>query len=156
MAKKVDIELVKLILKRNDLDTRQVFQIIEDIQNEVDAQDLDEEKPPPVKKQFVMMISDPQGDFEGKDLTGWVLQIPEDESPYTAEEKLFQSVYEYNTTPKGRRLMLKSVSEACEIVPARIHKEQSVWVKTKEPVLAVFTKNQVPTEESDPLKPQLN
>jgi hypothetical protein len=82
---KVDLELVKMVLQRNDLDVRVVSQIIEDINAEVQAED-DEEKPPPVKKQFVILVSDPEGELDGKDFTGWVLQIPEDDSPYTTED----------------------------------------------------------------------
>ena len=142
---KVDLELVKLVLQRNDVDVRKVAQIIDDIQVEVNSM-VDENKPPPVKKQFVMMVSDPQGLLEGKDLTGWVLQIPEEDSPYQSEERLIKSAYEYNATKKGQRMPVKSVGETCEFVPTRIMKEQNVWVKTKEPILLVRTTNKIPVD----------
>lgn len=142
---KADLELIKMVLQRNELDIRKVSEIMEEIQNEVNAQQ-DEEKPPPVKKQFVVMVSDPEGKLEGKDFTGWVLQIPEEDSPLVAEERLVKASYEYNSTPKGGRLPVKSIGEACEVVPARITKEHHVWIKTKEPVLVVRTTNEIPTE----------
>ncbi|WOO39323.1 hypothetical protein [Rubellicoccus peritrichatus] len=147
---KVDIELVKLVLQRNEVDVRKVAQILDDIQVEVNSQ-VDEDKPPPVKKQFVMMVSDPQGVLEGKDLTGWVLQIPEEDSPYQAEERLIKSAYEYNMTKKGQRMPVKSIGEACEFAPARTLKEQNVWVKTKEPILLVKTNNKIPEDTSSGL-----
>ena len=50
-------------------------------------------------------------------------------------------------TPKGRRMPLKTVAEACEFGSAKIFKEHKVWVKTKEPVLIVRTNNKIPREE---------
>jgi len=147
---KVDLELVKLVLQRNEIDVRKVAQVIEDIQVEMNAEV--EEKPPPVKKQFVMLVSDPEGKLEGQDFVGWVLQVPEDDAPMVAEERVFRSAYEFNMTPKGRRMPVKTVGEACEIVPARICKEQNVWIKTKEPVLVLRTSNKIPTEKVDKAK----
>ncbi len=143
---KVDLELVKMILQRNELDVRLVSQIIEDINTEVKADD-EEEKPPPVKKQFCIMVSDPKGELEGKDFVGWILQIPEDDSPFATEERLIRSAYEFNITPKGRRLPVKTIAEVCEHVPTRIAKEQNVWIKTKEPVYVLRTGGKVPLDE---------
>ncbi len=144
---KVDIDLVKMILQRRELDTRQVASIINELQEEVRIQKETEEKAPPVKKQFVMLVSDPDGELEGKDYTGWVLQIPEEDSPYVTEERLTRGAYDFNVTPKGRRYPVKTIAESCEIVSARIHKEQKVWVKTREPVLVCRTNNKIPWDE---------
>lgn len=148
---KVDLELVKMILQRNELDIRVVSQILEDINAEVQAAD-DEEKVPPVKKQFVFLLSDPKGEIEGKDFVGWVLQIPEDDSPMSAEERLVRCAYEFNITPKGRRMPVKTIAEVCEHVPGRIGKEQGVWVKTKEPVYVLRTGGKVPLDEIKKLR----
>ena len=145
MAKKVDLDLVKHILQRNDLDIRLISQVMEDINTELEAQ-IDEEKTPPVKKQYVIMVSDPEGTLQGKDYTGWIIQIPEEDSPYVAEERLHRSGYEFNVTPKGRRLPVQTVAEVCECVPSRITKEEKVWVRTKEPVLVVTTSNKIPKD----------
>ncbi|MEO0796635.1 MAG: hypothetical protein AAFX93_15810 [Verrucomicrobiota bacterium] len=149
MSKKVETDLVKMVMTRNGLDGPTVAQIIEDINSELQAQTEDEEKPPPIKKQFVMVVSDPEDTLNGKILTGWVLQIPEEDSPHVAEERLFRLGYEYNMSKKGRRVPVKTVAEICENVPARIQKEQKVWVKTKEPVYAIPTRNKLPTEAKD-------
>ena len=132
---KIDLELVKLVLQRNMSDVRQVAQILEDINQELAAL-VDEEKAPPVKKQYVFVLSDPRGQLDGKDFTGWVVQIAEEDSPATTEDRLLRAAHQFNVTPKGRRLPLKSVAEICEHVPARFLKEQQAWVRTKEPVSA--------------------
>jgi hypothetical protein len=141
---KVDLELVKLVLQRNELDVRQTAQIIEDINTEVAAMVDDQDKPPAIKKQFVMMVSDPEGKLAGLNLTGWVLQIPEEDSPYVANERLIKSAYAYNASPRGRRIPVQSIGETCEVVTAKFTKENNVWIKTKEPILLVTTDNKLP------------
>ncbi len=143
MATKVDLELVKVILQRNEMDVRQVARIIEEINQELAAM-VDEDRPPPVKKQYVMLVSDPKGQLDGKDFTGWVVQIPEEAGFMGTEERLLKAAGDFNSSPKGRRMPVKSVAEICEHVPARFLKEQEVWVKTKEPVYVIATANAMP------------
>ena len=142
---KVDTELLKLILTRNELDVRVVARIMDDIETEIRNQ-VDEEKPPMVKKQWCIMISDPAGTLQGKDHTGWIIQIPEDDSPATTQERIINASYDYNASPKGRRIPVQTIGEACEVVPARFFKEQSAWVKTKVPVLMLTTDNKIPKD----------
>jgi hypothetical protein len=145
---KVELELVKTILQRNELDLELVSQIIEDINTEAAAADeAEEDKTPAVKKQYVFLLSDPKGELVGKDFVGWVIQIPENESPFAAEERLIRAAYEHNTTRKGRRMPLKTIAEVCEHVPTRFAKEQGVWIKTKEPVYVLRTGGKVPLDE---------
>ena len=147
---KIDVETVKQILQRNHVEIRKVSEILEDINTELEIQANEREnRPPPVKKQFVMLVSDPEGNLENKDYTGWVLQIPEEDSPYTAPERLIRAAYEFNTTPKGQRLPVTTIGETCEVVSAKILKEEQVWVKTKEPILLLRTDNVVPKPTND-------
>jgi hypothetical protein len=143
---KVDLDLVKFILQRNEIDVRKVNSIIEDIEQELKV--LKEENPPAprIQKQFAILISDPENQMPTTDLTGWVLQLPEEESPALVEAKIHQAAYAFNQTPKGRRMPVKTVGEACEAVPARIFKEQDIWIKTKEPVLILKSDNTIPME----------
>lgn len=141
---KADIDLVKLVLQRNEIDARKTAQILEDIHSELQA-NADEEQAPPIKKQFVILVSDPNGELEGRDFTGWVVQIPEEDSVFLAAERIHKAAYDYNASPKGKRIPVKSVGEALEVVPAKFFKEHQAWVKTKEPVLLIPTSNEIPT-----------
>ena len=84
---KVDLDLVKFVLQRN-FDSRQAATVVEEIEKEMKM--LEEENPPAprVKKQFAVLVSDPEGVLEGKELTGWILQIPEEDSPWEVEDRL--------------------------------------------------------------------
>lgn len=147
---KIDVDTLKQILQRNQIDIRKVSEIIQDIETELEIQAAEKEnRPPPVKKQFVILVSDPGQELKGKDYTGWVLQIPEEDSPYTAPERIVRAAYEYNATPKGSRLPLTALGEACEVLPARITKEEHVWIKTREPILVVTTDNNIPKPSAE-------
>ena len=148
---KVEIDIVKMVLQRADIDAAKTAQIIEDIAFESKVRADDEEKEPAVKKQFVVAINDPYGKIAatGFEYQGWILQIPEDDAPMEALERLHKGAYDFNITPKGRRMPVKTVSEACEFVSAKIYKEHKVWVKTKEPVLVLLTNGKIPQDNAD-------
>ncbi len=144
---KIDVNQVAEILKRNEVDPSLLRQIVEEM-NMLVQPEVDEDKPPPVKKQFAIVVSDPNGDLPEHDFVGWVVQLPENESVATTLERVHRAVYEFNTTKKGRLLPAKTVGEAMENVPAKHFKETQLWVKTKTPVLVIKTNNLIPTDEA--------
>ena len=148
---KIDVNKVAEILKKNQVDPKILRQIVEEM-NILTQAESDEEKPPAVKKQWAILISDPEGRLPKTDFSGWVLQIPEDESVATTQDRIFRAVYEFNTTKKGRLLPSKTVGEALENVPAKHFKETGVWVKSKTPVLMLKTDNEIPMEGKPPRK----
>jgi hypothetical protein len=142
---KIDVSKVAEILKKNHLEPALLRRLIEELNLAVQP-DNEEEKPPAVKKQFVIMISDPEGRWPKHDFAGWVLQIPESESVATTEDRIFRTAYDYNTTKKGRLYPAKTVGEAIENIPAKFFKEAEVWIKNKNPVLVLKTDNEIPKE----------
>ena len=144
---KIDVRKVAEILKKNHLDPAMLRRVMEEMNLAVQPDTLDDEKPPSLKKQFVILVSDPDSKFPKTDFAGWVLQIPENESPATVEERIFRGAYDYNTTKKGRLYPAKTVGEALENIPAKHFKETEVWVKTKTPVLVLKTDNEIPKDK---------
>jgi hypothetical protein len=142
---KIDVSKITAILKKNQIDPALFKRLMEEINLAVQP-DSGEELPPPIKKQYVVLVSDPDNKFPKTDFVGWVLQMPENESPATIEERIFKSVYDYNTTKKGVLYPAKTVGEAMENVPAKFFKETEVWVKTKVPVIILKTDNEIPKE----------
>ena len=146
---KIDVNKVAEILKRNELEPALLRQIVEEM-NLMVQPEVDEEKPPALKKQFAILISDPEKRLpEGNDFVGWVLQVPENESVLTTTERIWKGAYEFNTTKKGRLMPAKTIGEALEHIPAKHFKEAGVFVKTKIPVLMLKTDNEIPTEATD-------
>jgi hypothetical protein len=143
---KIDVSRVAEILKKNEIEPSILRRVIEEMNLAAQPEPGEDEKPPALKKQFVIVVSDPDNRLPKFDFVGWVLQIPETESPATTPERIFRSVYDYNTTRKGRLYPAKTVGEALENVPAKHFKEAEVWVKTKTPVLVLKTDNEIPKE----------
>ena len=143
---KIDVNKVAEILKKNEISPAVLRRVLEEMNLAVQPDPGEEEKPPAVKKQFAILVSDPEGRLPKHDFVGWVLQLPENESVVTTLDRVFRSAYDFNTTKKGRLLPVKTVGEALENIPAKAFKEADVWVKTKTPVLMLRTDNQIPKE----------
>lgn len=144
---KIDVNKVAEILKNNEVEPKLLRQIVEEM-NVLSQAEANEESPPAVKKQWAIVISDPDGKLPDDDFVGWVLQIPEDDSVATTQDRIFKGAYEYNATRKGRLNPAKTVGEALEYIPAKHFKEADLWVKTKTPVLMLRTDNEIPKDES--------
>ena len=142
---KIDVNKVAEILKKNQVDPKVLRQIVEEM-NILTQAEGDEEKPPAVKKQWAILISDPEERLPKSDFVGWVLQIPEDDSVATTQDRIFRATYDFNTTKKGRLLPPKTIGEAIENVPAKHFKEAGLWVKSKIPVLMLKTDNEIPMD----------
>lgn len=145
---KIDTDQVAMILNQNELPQPTVERIMKDIARQVEEEQRakEEEKAPKKKRQFVILLSDPESELPKKDLVGWVVQIPEDDSPLSVQERIQKAAYDFNASPRGRKLPVLSMGEAIEAVSAKFFKEQEVAIKTKVPVLALRTDNKLPTE----------
>jgi hypothetical protein len=146
---KIDVNKVAEILKKNEISPAILRRVIEEMNLAVQPETGDDEKPPATKKQFVILVSDPDGKLPKHDFVGWVLQIPENESVATTQDRIFRGTYDFNASKKGRLMPVKTVGEALENVAAKYFKEADVWVKTKTPVLVVRTDNEIPKGEED-------
>jgi hypothetical protein len=149
MSKKIDINKTAEVIKRHEIEPDTLRAIIEEL-NLLANPESDEEKPPAIKKQWAILISDPERriptDF---DFAGWVLQIPENESVMTTQERIHKAAYLFNTSKKGRLMPAKTIGETLEHVPAFFFKENDLFVKTKTPVLVLTTDNEIPTEKTE-------
>ena len=141
---KIDVNKVAEILKKNQIDPAVLRRVVEEMNLAVQPDPGEEDPAPPVKKQFVILVSDPNGKMPKVDFTGWVLQLPEDESPASVQERLLKATYDFNASRKGRLYPAKTVGDALEAVPAKFFKEVELWVKTKEPVIVLRTDNEIP------------
>ena len=133
-------------MKKNHLDPTVLRRVIEEINLAVQPDPGEEEKPPALKKQMVLLVSDPADRLPKSDFVGWVLQIPESESPASIQERVLKGTYDYNASKKGQLYPAKTVGDALEDVPARFFREVELWVKTKNPVVVLRTDNEIPRE----------
>jgi len=141
---KIDVNKVAEILKKNHIDPAVLRRVVEEMNLAVQPDPGEGDQPPPVKKQFLILVSDPKGKIPRGDLVGWVLQMPENESPASVEERLLKATYDYNASKKGRLYPAKTVGDAVENVPGKFFREVELWVKTKTPVIVLRTDNEIP------------
>ena len=136
---KIDLEVVKRILKRADLESAVMSEILGELQSAVadTASGDGEPKAAPEKKQFIIVVADNDGLLTDKELVGWVLQLPEEENMLSVSEKLLKTAKAFNLSKRGRKHPVETLGELCEYVPSRIFKEQKLYLKTKAPVLVV-------------------
>lgn len=146
---KIEIDLVTEVLKDNELEEDTVMTITRQLHRAADklAAEAEADKEPPQKKQWVILISDPNGDLPDEDMVGWVVQIPENDNPGTVADRLIKAGQHYATTRRGRKHPAKSIAEVCEVVGSKILKEHKVWVKTRLCVSALKTDNVLPQDD---------
>jgi len=147
---KIEIELVAEVLQENDLDKSIVDRIVRQLTRAAEkaADEAAADREPQVKKQWVVVVSDPEGQIPEEDFVGWVLQIPENDPPAAATERLINAAHAYHATRRGQKFPAKTFGEACEVVGGKFTKENNVWVKTKLPVTVLKTDNELPPDVS--------
>lgn len=144
---KIEVAQVAEVLKKHKLEPELLREIVEDM-NEITQPAADEDIAPPApKKQFVVLLSDPSGKLPECDLVGWVLQIPENASPFSTVDRILKGAYDFNASKRGRMLPVRTVGEALESAGAKYFKEAELWVRTKLPVAVVKTNNEIPKDE---------
>lgn len=143
MSTKITVAEVASILKSHkDISPATLRAVVEQMNEAVQPAADEDIKPSAPKKQFVVVVSDPEGKLK-QDLVGWVAQIPEDASPMSVIDRVNRAAHDFNASKKGRLLPVKSVGEAFESVAAKYFKESEAWVKTKMPIYIIRTDNQL-------------
>lgn len=148
MSNKIEISLAVAICQKHLVEPAKLRAIVEDMNIEAQPAPGDE-KEPAVKKQWVILLSDPDGHLKGHDFAGWIVQVPESEAPQTITRRIADAAATFNGTRTGRLLPVKTVGEAIENVPSKHFKEVETWVKTKTPVLVLTTDNRIDSPKDD-------
>ncbi len=147
---KVEINKVAEAMKAEAIEPEKLRAVIEKLNLATQSEAGEgETAAPATKKQFAVLVSDPDGRLPKHDFVAWVVQIPENESVATTQDRINRASYDFNASKKGQLMPVKTVGEALENVPAKFFKEADVWVKTKTPVLMLRTDNQIPREVSE-------
>ncbi|MEY3547666.1 MAG: hypothetical protein RLZZ552_33 [Verrucomicrobiota bacterium] len=143
---KVDIEIVQKILKESGVDVRMAAEILNQIRDAVAEEAVAREKP--AKKQMLVLVSEPEEGLP-KDLTGWVVQLLEDEDPREVADKIVEVAKAFNDSPKGQRMPVESFGDAVQGIPSKFYRESDLWIKTREPVRVIPVKNSIGRRRRD-------
>jgi hypothetical protein len=150
MAKKLELNQVAEILKNNELPTETYRHIMEELNQLTQTEEENKPAEPPAKKQFVILLSDPENILPKEEIPSWVLQCPEEKQPASVIEGIKNAIIKFNASKKGRLYPVKSIGEALENIPAKYFKDEDLQVKTKTSLYAVKTDNQIPRYQAQP------
>jgi hypothetical protein len=143
---KVDIDIVQKILKESGVDVRVAAEILNQIRDAVAEEAVEREKP--AKKQMLVLVSEPEEGLP-KDLTGWVVQLLEDDDPREVADKILDVSKAFNDSPKGKRVPVESFGDAVQSIPGKFFRESDLWIKTREPVRIIPVKNSIGRRRRD-------
>lgn len=113
-----------------------------DIEEESDLSEDKPDKMPKVKKQWALLVSDPNNTISG-DYMGWPLQMDETENISDLTDKIILAAGEFNRSKKGSKNPVNTIGEALMYVPSKFFKEQKIYNKSKEPVYITLTNNKL-------------
>lgn len=136
----VDLDLVKVSLERN-LSENEAKRILRDLLDAVNERDQKKELRDKEKKQFVVFVDDKDGSLAGKEMLGWVVQVPINDNPADALEKLRNAANEFNANSPRRKFDLSNVAEACRYLPGKYQKPSKIFVKSKDRVFIAPVNN---------------
>lgn len=143
MSSRITVSLVAEVLKQHKAITPALLREIVEELNATAQSEADEPAAPKAKQQYIIVLSDPTGKLPKVDLVGWVVQIPEAASPASTLDRINAAAHDFNASKKGRLIPVKSVGEACESTSRKFFKNAEVAIKTKLPVYAIVTDNQL-------------
>jgi hypothetical protein len=143
---KVDLDVVQKILKENGVDVRVAAEILNQLRDVVKEEAVEREKP--AKKQMLVLVSEPEEGLP-KDLTGWVIQLLEDDDPKEVADKIVEVAKAFNESPKGQRQPVDSFGDAVQSISSKLYKESDLWIKTREPVRVIPVKNSIGRRRRD-------
>ncbi|MFM7742808.1 MAG: hypothetical protein ACKO8X_04865 [Verrucomicrobiota bacterium] len=143
---KVELEVVQKILKENGVDVRLAAEILNQLRDVVAEEAVEREKP--AKKQMLVLVSEPEEGLP-KDLTGWVVQLLEDDDPREVADKIVDVSKAFNESPKGKRASVESFGDAVQSIPSKLFRESDLWIKTREPVRVIAVKNSIGRRRRD-------
>jgi len=106
------------------------------------------EREKPAKKQMLVLVSEPEEGLP-KDLTGWVVQLLEDDDPREVADKIVDVAKAFNESPKGQRVPVESFGDAVQSISGKLFKESDLWIKTREPVRIIPVKNSIGRRRRD-------
>lgn len=140
---KYTLEDIQGALRNADIDIRIVSSVLDDLRHMGDEEQADANASPREKWDTVVILNEDQATNEAG--YGWVVKIPEGDSPMAVIERLQQAGGAFNLTRKGQRVPVHNIAEAIEnYKPAIMADLYKVKVVTKEQVVVVHSNGSLP------------
>lgn len=136
---KIDLDTVQATLRDQGVPQDKITAILRDLTAAIEEEKADRKSAPKGKTQLVVLLDDPENQFEDKAFLGWVVKMEVDGVPQSAPDRVKAAGLSFNKSRKGRKHPVKSIREVFAGIPRKFFKEEDVTRKTvpqtKEPVL---------------------
>lgn len=141
---KLTISEVQEALARSNVEPKQQESVINHLQDVL--KELDEEKhqnpTPKEKNEFGVIILDENGDIK-VDTAALIYQIEVGQDHNTVPDRIRAVVKEFNSTKKGLKNPIKSVTEAFQYIAPKLFKNNGIIRKTKEITRVLKSNNKI-------------
>lgn len=144
MAFQMD-DVLDAIRQAGVTDTKQLNLVVEQLKaiEEEKKEEREANKEPKQKNQFVVFVMD-DGSLQGKDLIGYVLQIPEGDSISTTPDRFIDAVRAYNNgARKAKKYPVTTIGDGMRAVKGKWLKDSKIKVKTKESIAVIPLSNTI-------------
>jgi hypothetical protein len=123
-------------LRAENIDADTIKRVVEQLRAKAAREKAHKDPTPKQKNQYTVLLLDEDGKLpEG--LTGWICQLPENENPLEAIDRIRDGVIAFNNSRAGRHAPIYRIQDALENLPARFLKREAdgtkMSVKTKTP-----------------------
>lgn len=134
---KIDIENVESILIQRKIDPTKVQEILRDLKVALEEEKEEKDKTPKQKWEYIIVLSDPQGELKGKELVGWVVQQKEGEVARNIIPNLQSAAGVVNSAASKKKHTITSVVDMFKHIKAKFLKD-TLKIKTKDAVQVII------------------
>ncbi len=140
---KISLEEVQQSLLEQKVDNQVVTKIITDLEKKIQEEKDNKVSAPKSKNEFLIIISDPNNELAGKDLTGWVVTQRQGLDSSQILSKIRDSIKEMIDSQKRKKFIVSSLGEGIERLKRKFLAPKEIMVKTKNPVQVLITDNKL-------------
>jgi hypothetical protein len=142
---KISIEEVEAKMLELKVDPTKVAQVISELEKV--AEELAEERKaisgPKQKWEHIIVLNDKEGLLKGKEITGWVVQMPTDGDANLIMSKLADAAKAQNEVTKKKANIINDLESLFGHLKSKFTKEKNVRIKTKEPTRVIITEGKM-------------
>jgi hypothetical protein len=136
---KISLDEVAAALQKKQVDAQVAKSVIDELTEIIKEEQESRSSTPKRKNEFLFVLNDPNDEYKGKDLTGWVVTIKEGGDASTVLSKIKDAAIDSNEAKKRKRGIITNMVEAFRGVKTKFLKQRDVAIKTKEPVQVLIT-----------------
>lgn len=141
---KISIEEVEATLLKQKIEKNVVSAVLKELAEII--QEVKEDKGdalPKEKNEFLVILSDPNDELQGKELVSWVVQMRVGDDSGQVIEKIKAAARETNEAKKRKKHMITTLGEAFEGIKRKYLKPKNILIKTKSPVRVLIADNKL-------------